>query len=156
MDLLKRAFGAAISCFSFLCQGGVFLVPNSAQDVFAVGEVSTVRAEDLKSDGAVVTDGLQRTDAMDGIDGASAQRQVKIGAAAFVIMQMDVLEAFPVGIEQFVGCIDIDQEVRVANVQMEREFRHAIHQFADLSDSIVGAGQIFDHQTNPEFTRERE
>src|SRR5712664_4112259 len=115
VSLLHCALGAAISCFSFLCQGGMFLVPNSAQDVFAVSEVSAVGAENFKGDGAVVTDGLQRADAMDGIDGSRPQRQMQIGAAAFVIMQMNVLETFAVRVEQLVGRIDVDEEVGVAD-----------------------------------------
>src|SRR5262245_11078791 len=105
----------------------MFLVPDSAEDFFAVGEVSAVRAEDFESDGAVVADGLERADAMDGIDRTSAQWQMKVDAAAFVIVQMDVLETFSVSVEQFVRGVHVDKEVGVADVEVESEFWYRVH-----------------------------
>src|SRR6266850_8499578 len=129
----------------------MFLVPNLAEDLFAVREVSTVGAEDFKSNGAVVTDGLQRANAMDRVHGSRAQWQMQIGATALVIVQMDVLEAFSICVEQLVGRIDIDEQVGVANIEMKRELRHTVHQLANLPRGIVGAGQVFNHQSNAQF-----
>jgi len=72
VGLLNGAFGSAVSGFGFFGLEGVFLVPDPAEDFFAVGEVGAVGAKDFESDGAVVADGLQRADAMDGIDGTGA------------------------------------------------------------------------------------
>ena len=72
VGLLNRALSPAVSGFGFLALKGVFLVPDAAEDFFAVGEVGAVGAKDFKGDGAVVADGLQRANAMDGIDGAGA------------------------------------------------------------------------------------
>ena len=59
VGLLNRAFGPAVSGFGFLALKGVFLIPDSAQDFFAVGKVSAIGAENFESDRAVVGNRLQ-------------------------------------------------------------------------------------------------
>jgi hypothetical protein len=155
VGLLNGAFGAAISGFGFLTFESLFLVPDTAEDFFAVGEVSAVGAENFEGDRAVVANGLQRADAMNGIDRSGAQWQVKVGAAAFVIMKMNMLEAFSVSIEQLVGGVDVDEKVGMADVKVKGKFGHSIHQITDLAHCIVSAGKVFNHQTDAEFARKR-
>ena len=72
------------------------VVPEAAEDVAAVGEVMPIRGEDFEGDCFVVAGGLKQLEVLDHIDIASAQREVQVGVAAFVVMEMNMAQAVPV------------------------------------------------------------
>src|SRR4029077_17674210 len=79
-------------CFGSNLRDRTF-IPQLSQDLATVLEMPAVGREDLQGDGAIIPVRLKGTHIVARIQGTCTQRQVQIGAAAFVIVQMDVLQS---------------------------------------------------------------
>ena len=90
-------------------------------------------------------------DVMGGVHGAGAERQVKVFAAAFVVVEMNVLEPGTEGSEQLIGGIGLDEEVGVADVEMEGDLGDFVEDFGELADGVEVAREVFDHEADAGF-----
>jgi hypothetical protein len=64
------------------------------------------------------------------VDRACAERQMEVSGAALVIVKMNVFQAGAISGEDFVGGIEIGEEVAVADVKVEPDFGQRVEDFA--------------------------
>ena len=101
--------------------GNFDVVPGSAEDVAAVGEVMFVGGEDFESDGIIVASGLEKFQVLQNIDVPGAERKVQVSVSPFVIVQVNVLEPFSIVLQDFfIGVFQYTQ-IAMAYVEMKGE-----------------------------------
>lgn len=105
-------------------------------------------AEDFEGNGVVVVGAFEGADHGGPIDLAGADGQMEIAGAAFVIVGVDVGEAIAVGGAEVGGGVVLDEKIRVADVEVQAELRHAIEEPAEFSGRVVVTGKIFDHDAD--------
>ena len=83
------------------------------------------------------------------VDRAGAEREMKIGRAAFVIVEVDVLETRTVRREDLVGGVEFREQIAMADIEMQADLRQGIEEFAQLPRVVKRTRNIFDHNTDP-------
>src|SRR6266849_3033313 len=88
-------------------------LPGFSQDVAAVEEMASIGREYFQRDGAVVTAVMERLNAALHIHRARSERQMQIGVAAAIIVQMDVPQPPAVGREDLLSGVLRDLQIRM-------------------------------------------
>ena len=70
------------------------------------------------------------------VDRAGAEGQVKIRGAAFVVVQVDVLEARAVRGEDFVGGVKLGKQIAMPDIEVQANLRQGIEEFAELPSVV--------------------
>jgi hypothetical protein len=114
--------------------GGGRAVPETEEQIAAISEEMPVGAEHFEGDGVVVAASFEGAHVMGGIDGPGSEGEVKVRAAAFIIVKMDMPQPGAVRGQQFVGGVVFHQEVAMTDVEVESQFWNRVEQFGELAN----------------------
>src|SRR4051812_20514901 len=132
------------------------LVPKLPKNIAAIGKKMAIGSENFERNCSVISALLERSDMFGDIKITTAQRQVQIGAPAFIVVQVNVSESRSVVFENFGGRIFFHHQVGMPDVQVKTEARQRVEQLGELRQSVEFTRQILDHQSHTTFLRDRQ
>ena len=89
-----------------------------------------IRREYLECDGSIEPRSFQAPDRPAEIYVPGTERQVEIGAANFVVVQMDVTKAIAEDAKNFFCRVVRDHQIRVADIEVKSKLGQRFQQFA--------------------------
>src|SRR5581483_1159935 len=110
-----------------------------------------VRRENFERDRAIVAAGLQLAYSRPYVYGAGTERHMQVRMAALVVVKVDVPQTIPPRGQDFACGIAWNLQIRVPDIEMQAERRHAAKQLAELRRRVIVAWQVLDHQTYAGF-----
>src|SRR5690242_2677431 len=101
-----------------------------------------IRGKDLQGNRAVVSVALKQANRAPHIDRSGSEREMQIGCAAFVVVQVNVPQAGAIAGQKLFRRALHHQQVGVPNIEVESELRQRVEQLAELARSVEVSRQV--------------